>query len=439
MIPGVQTTNSPSPTLVFAHFAGAGGFLLLAGVAAFAGASDLAAFYDKPHLLAITHLLVLGWINLCAFGVLLQLVPVVFYAPLRWPRLAWGHLVIYVAGASGLVAAFWIGRFDAPLIAAAAVVWLGIALLVFNLGATLVGSGKRDITSWLIAGALVNLLLTATVGLLLAVNFTHPFLPASHLEFLELHAHLGFAGWLLCLIMGAGRRLLPMFLVAPEPPPRRAALAFVAVESGLVLWGAGLWLAPHAAWIVPAAIALLVLGLALWLIEAATIVRTRSRRALDPALKTAVVALGLLAVAAAAGVAVARSAGLASPAVQAYGALFLLGAVSLLIQAFLYKIIPFLVWLHRWSGLVGRQPVPNLRGIAGVAWMRTQLAIFAAGVALLVAGMFVSSTPLLRGGAALLLLSAALLLVNGLRMVLVTPARPEAAPALARIQPSSLS
>jgi hypothetical protein len=420
--PSLGTAASPPPALVFLHFALGAGFLLLACVAAGFGAAGAGGFYAQPRWLAVTHLLVLGWINLVAFGVLVQLVPVIFHAPLRWPGLAWAHLATYAAGAAGLAAAFWTGRLGTPLVAAGAVVWGGVLAVAVNLFATMASAEQRDASAWIIAGALVNLLATATLGVALAVNFTHPFLPRIHLDYLKLHAHLGFAGWLLGLIIGAGRRLLPMFLVAPEPPPRRSLAAFGAVEAGLLLWAAGLLLAPApAGWVVPASAGLLALGAGLWLFDAALMFHRRARRTLDPALRTAGVALVVLALAVAAGLAVASRTRPAGPAVAAYGALVLFGAVSLLVQAFLYKIVPFLVWLHRWSPRVGRQPVPTLRDLVARAWIRTQLGLFGAGSGLLVAGLWAASALLLRIGAVVLGASVALLAVNFLRLGFAGP------------------
>ena len=441
MMASIRTTQSPPAALVFAHFGLAGVFLVLACGAALAGAGDFAGYYAQPRLLAVTHLLVLGWINLCAFGVLLQMVPVIFHAPLRWPWLAWVHLGVYVGGAAGLAATFWIGRLDTPLVIAGGLAWSGVVLLAVNLGGTLASSRPRDVSAWIIAGALVNLLLTATLGAALTINFTHPFLARVHLDYLKLHAHLGFAGWLLCLIMGAGRRLLPMFLLAPEPPPGRTLVAFGFVQAGLALWAGGLFLtAAGRGWIPPAAAALLAAGVGVWLFEVRAIFRSRARRALDPALKTAGVALGGLGLAAALGLTVGLLREPPGEAVLVYGALVLLAAVSLLVQALLYKIVPFLVWLHRWSPLVGRQPVPTLRELAARAWMRLQLALFAAGVVLLVAGMLAGLTPLVRAGAGVLLTSAVLLAVNFLRIGLAANpgAEPAGAPAPAQPLPVSL-
>ncbi len=48
------------------------------------------------------------------------------------------------------------------------------------------------------------------------------------------------------------------------------------------------------------------------------------------------------------------------------GFIFLLGFLTPIITAHLYKIIPFLVWFHRFSSLVGKQKVPMLADMVPV-------------------------------------------------------------------------
>ena len=48
------------------------------------------------------------------------------------------------------------------------------------------------------------------------------------------------------------------------------------------------------------------------------------------------------------------------------GFIFLLGFLTTIITAHLYKIIPFLVWFYRFSNLVGKQKVPMLADMVPV-------------------------------------------------------------------------
>lgn len=96
---------------------------------------------------------------------------------------------------------------------------------------------------------------------------------------------------------------------------------------------------------------------------------------------------------------------------QAYllvsGFLFFMGFLGFIITAHLYKIVPFLVWFHRFSILVGKQKVPMMADmvpkrsayfqfvftslgtlICAMALLFGQDALLKAGASFLVVGMF---------------------------------------------------
>ena len=72
---------------------------------------------------------------------------------------------------------------------------------------------KSNIQAEFIITAALWFWVTVTIGVLMAFNLTYVFLPQEHLFYLKIHAHIGIAGWFLLLIMGAGSKLLPMFLL----------------------------------------------------------------------------------------------------------------------------------------------------------------------------------------------------------------------------------
>src|SRR5690606_12866692 len=85
---------------------------------------------------------------------------------------------------------------------------------------------------------------------------------------------------------------------------------------------------------------------------------------LDPGMRLAGAALGVLALALLLAPA-ALSAGLSAPRlVTGYVAAALLG-ISLFVAAHYYKILPFLVWYHRFGPLAGKRPVPRVAELYG--------------------------------------------------------------------------
>jgi hypothetical protein len=96
-------------------------------------------------------------------------------------------------------------------------------------------------------------------------------------------------------------------------------------------------------------------------------------------------------------------------------------AISLFVAAHYYKIVPFLVWYHRFGPLAGRQPVPRVGELysARIATIAVgALAIGAAGLTLAVA----IGQPLVAPGAALVLTGG--VMIEGVQMLKLWRTRP---------------
>jgi hypothetical protein len=348
---------SPPFVLPGEHFAAGVVFLVLGAVGLVWVAPDLAAGrYLTPGVVAVTHLFTLGWITLSIFGALYQFLPVALGEPIRSERTAHGTFVLFVVGlplfAYGLVAGI-----------PGATVWgaalFGSATLLFcgNLAATLARAQRRDLTWWSLSAAATYLLLTALLGVALAGNVRWGYLGGARWTSLGVHMHLALAGWVLMVVIGVAHRLLPMFLLshgARETWGRAAAVLVAAGVACLVL----LHHAPVIAsqWL-PAA--LIAAGLGAFLVQARLFFRHSVRPRLDAGLRLAggalVVVAGGLVLGGWSMVAGWRPGTL----VAAYGLALILG-LSLFVAGHYYKIVPFLVWYHRYGPLVTRGSVPKV-------------------------------------------------------------------------------
>jgi hypothetical protein len=353
----IASRLSPPFRLPGAHYAAGMAFLVL-GVAGLAWVSpDLAAGrYLSPRAVAVTHLFTLGWITLSIFGSLYQFLPVALGEPIRSQRLAYGTLVVFVPGlllfASGLA-----GGASWAVISGSALFSVGMLGFCGNLAATLKRGSRRDLTWWSLSAAVSYLFLTVVLGLLLAVNLGSGFMGAGRLPAFGAHVHMALAGWVVLVVIGVGHRLLPMFLLSHGAPEGWGRASAWMVGSGVALLVAFHHAPPLAAQWIPAA--LIAGGLAAFLVQAALYFRGSVRPRLDPGLRMAgaglVVLTGGLALGAWAMVAGWKPATL----VAGYGVAVIL-ALSLFVAAHYYKIVPFLVWFHRFGPLVGQRPVPQV-------------------------------------------------------------------------------
>ena len=93
------------------------------------------------------------------------------------------------------------------------------------------------------------------------------------------------------------------------------------------------------------------------------------------------------------------------------------GWAGMIVHGMLTRIVPFLVWFHRFAHVAGRVPVPSLRGLLPDAWTQLGLALHGASV---VAGAaaIASGLDLLARVAGLLLMATAAQLEHSLIHVL---------------------
>ncbi|MBI4516199.1 MAG: hypothetical protein HY699_10345 [Deltaproteobacteria bacterium] len=177
-------------------------------------APDMVAFFYQPRVLAITHTFTLGWISLSMIGVLYQYVPSLTKSPLAYPRLAGLQVGLFILGAAGMVAHFWMGRLNG-MAWSAGVVLASVLLFAGLLAPSLARAPRYDATVIGISVAVASFVGTAALGVLYAIDKVYPFLAGSVLSNIAAHAHLGLLGWITLTICAVSYRMVAAFLL-PE-------------------------------------------------------------------------------------------------------------------------------------------------------------------------------------------------------------------------------
>lgn len=326
-------------------------------------------------VLALTHLLTLGLLAQPMLGALVQMLPVVAGVSLPRPLwlARWSHGLL-TAGSLSLVAGFWLMQ---PLGLQVAAVMLPLALLPFALLAVrgLLRSSTGDATTRMMLLALLALLLTVLLGLLLLGHLGWG-RGLDALRLTNLHGLWGGMGWVLGLVVGIAFTVVPMFQMTPRYPAQLEKTALAAWSLLLLALSAALWFLPESA--APVTVMLLLPGSAgfaavtLWL-------QRQSRRASDVTLRFWMLAMLSLGVAAVLPLAAPwwPRAGLLA------GALFLFGFAVSVVNGMLYKIVPFLVWLHLQRINQRRFAIPNMKQILAETAQRRQLWLHTAALLLL--------------------------------------------------------
>ena len=363
-------------TLPLAYLATAAIAFVLAALALPGLGAALAGHYYHPRLLALTHVVTLGWITLAIMGASYQLIPVAIERPLSSEHLGAGSFPALAAGIIGMVGHFWIGRWD------------GLAW-----AAALVGAGPSSTRStWperararplvlhrpRVALALGGLALTAAFGVTLAITHGARVFPGGLLGAVHAHFHLALLGWIAPMILAVAARVYPMFLLAPEPGGWGASIQLGGLGLGVPAVAAGLALG-RPALVVPGAVAVGV-ALAVHVRWVAGFARRRKRPTLDWGLRFVLTGTACLVPSGALGLALALGLGSGPRVALAYAVLALGGWVSLTIVGMMLKIVPFLVWYRVYAPRAGREPVPTLAQLSWPAGERLAYGLLTAGI-----------------------------------------------------------
>ncbi|HEX5004825.1 MAG TPA: hypothetical protein VFV65_05880 [Gemmatimonadales bacterium] len=414
---GFAAAKAPPFRLPGEHFTAAVVFLLGGAVGLTWIAPDLAAgAYPQPAVVGVTHLFTLGWITMSIMGALYQFLPVALGEPIRSIPAAHLTFALYAPGVAAFVAGMAFGR-ARLMLAGAALFGTGILIFASNLAATLWRAAGRDVTWWALAGADLFLVVTLVLGLALAGNLEWGYLGAARPIALGTHLHIALFGWVLLVVVGVAHRLLPMFLLSHGAGERHAKVAVGLLAAGAATLAVGHHGPPVVSRWLPAL--LFGSGLVALLLQARAFYRHRHRPALDPGMRSAAFALGVLVLALSlAGVALLLD---PSPRASTAYVLALVLGLSLFVAALYYKIVPFLVWYHRFGRLAGKRKVSRVSDLYSARLAGTAGSLLLLGVLLLLAGVIAAQPALARGGATILTAGVALEALQMLALALRTP------------------
>lgn len=392
---------------------------------------DLGA-YNHPHVLAFVHTLVLGWITLAIFGATYQLGAAVLRAPEPNLVLLRLQLAAHVAGVTGLVLAFRAWSLDS-LHWVPVLVLLSVAAHIWTVQRLFRPSAEWSPTRLYLLASNVALVLTVLVGALFAQMLDGGAIAVTPSR-IAAHAHIGLVGWLALTLMGVFYQLVPMFMLVGPTPPRFARYALGLTTGGLILFFvAGLFQLPAPWWM--GGVLIMAAGCSLWLADQVTALRSRRRRKIDFYFVSILVSLGFFVSAVCLGVAAAASIaldGLTSISVRLLSAYFVTGVIGWMGTALVansFKIVPFLVWYHRYSGQAGTGAVPLLADMFSLRWAKFVVATHVVATLSLVLAVLTHETSVVMISAAGLV-AAGLAHAVGLLTMLLPKSSSRPTPAL---------
>ncbi len=303
--------------------------------------SSINGHHFQPKILSINHIATLGWITMIIFGAMFQLVPVVLETKLFSEKLAEIQFWIYLPGVIGLVYCFWV--FDTGISLTLSAILLNLAMFIFsfNIILTMKSVKKWNITAWYLAAAIFYLIVTAIAGLLMTINLWTPYIKLDHLQYLNLHAHIAFIGWVSMVIMGVSYKLIPMFTLSHGFSLTNAKRAYWTINIGLL----GISTVMHykdTTFLYYIFTASITLGIIFFLFQIYIIFKNRIRKKFDIGIKFSSVAYIMF------GLTTLLGTFIAFIDYQniinltlIYGYMIIFGYISMLIVGQMYKIVPF--------------------------------------------------------------------------------------------------
>ena len=419
----IANQNAPSPKVVIPHYA-FGGLTWLAVTLLIVFKPDaFTQHFFNPELLAITHLLVLGWITMIIFGALYQLLPVIMEVKLYSEPFAIASFILLGLGTILLAFSFWQFSFGVIMFVAATFVVVAVGFFVANVLLTAHSSTKKVIERTFIITSVIWLLFTVLAGLTLAINQVHPFLETSQIELLKLHAHAGIVGWFIQLIIGVSSKLLPMFMVSHDVNTRKLTVAYYAINIGLIAGLVSLFLQMKFGIVMSAII--IVPGIFSYLSFIYEAYTKRVKKQLDIGMKQTAFSFLILVIPFFLIFTLLFNFeflnNLTLPLSVAYGSAIVIGFITSLVMGQTYKTLPFIVWLKVYRGRIGKVVLPLPKDLYSEKVAIAQLWLFAAGFALLLLGISTTTTNLLILSGVVLSLSAALYNFNLFKIIFHKP------------------
>jgi hypothetical protein len=324
--------------------------------------------------LATVHLMTLGLLGQVMLGALWQFMPVAAGANVPRARLTGGITHVGLGAGTLVLVAGFLGRIPAALVAGGVVLAVTLVFAGGILGVALARSPAIGPTRRGLQLAILGLVVTALLGAFLAVKLGVG-------DGLELagptaaHVGWGVAGWGLMLVASVAWLVVPMFQLTPPYPVWFSRMFAWGMTAAVTAWSvasvAGLTLL---AVVAAAAGGVTALGLG----SMTLLLQSRRRRRIsDATLWHWRVSMALLLVTAP--LVVMLAAGWLPGQTAAWewvvGVAMLAGVFPGLITGMLFKIVPFLVWLHLKNAMTVPPTMNRVIPAAHMRWCGLALAV----------------------------------------------------------------
>lgn len=367
-----------------------------------------------PDIWMGAHFLLLGFAAMIAMGAMYQLVPVAFLTPI-WNQ-TFGFVQLYTTVIGITVFAILLGIKPDFAIYGGIIAIIGIIMFVIQMVKTIFKQKKMNTMTYFIIGALTCFFLTIVAGFLLAWNLAFGSV-GNHNTILYSHIVLGVAGWFTLLIFSFSYKLVPMFSLSHGFSMKWAKPAFFTYVAGLVVLIGSFWAGSEIiqtiGWF------LLMLGFMFFALDVREILSKRIKKKLDKPFSFSILAI-IIGLSIHVLAFVVRIAGVDDPVIWSWIIfLYVMGWIIFSILGYLYKIVPFLWWTHKYADKIGKEKVPTLKEMIDEKLSVVLFVLFIISVAGLVAGALLQIAVIVLFFQGLLTLTSLLYTISIIRVLVV--------------------
>jgi len=408
----LSLSQSPPLSVPLRFFLTAPLFIIAAGLVLLIYGAEAFSSRWHPALLAATHFLTLGFLAMVMMGALQQLTPVLMGAQISRPVFfsTLTHLLL-VAGTLALTTG-WL--FFQPFLFTLAAILLGLSIVVFILVLLFALAKARSgfATVYSTRVALLAFAITMMLGVYLALGYAG--INVTRLPGMtNLHMTWGLLGWVSLLIMGVAYQVIPMFQITPDYPKLMMRWLVIVMFIFLAGWSVINAANPSVASGVNIFSVLLAASLLGFALVTILLLLQRRRKVADVTQNFWLLSIASLLVA------------LFSWLLSLfelhqrldffYVVLMILGFATTAVSGMLYKIFPFLIWLHLNTHAQGKDRtkirIPNMKQVIADNKARWHFRIHSLMLALASLAVFLPEY-FLRPAALLLIFTAVLMWHN---------------------------
>ncbi len=387
MHPSLSFDQAPPISVPYRFFLAAPWFGVLAGLLLAWSGGDVLGSRWTPEALALTHLVAVGFMLQAMCGALFQFIPVAVGGNVWRPILVANTVQPLLLLATLLLVAGLL-RGIPDLLAIAVPLFL-IALGGFVIVVTLAlwQTPATGMTLWAMRMAIGGLAVTVLLGSILAEALAYGF-SVPLIALTNVHLAWGLGGWSLMLLAGVSYHVVPMFQLT-RPYPAWFTRWFGPLLLVLLLAWSSQLAFDQAKWLPVIALPLLLL-MSVYAATTLWLQFTRRRKIHDAtSLNFRVAMLAML------GFAVSGGAYFLIPgfgsdprSVVWLGVLAFIGVFVSAISGMMYKIVPFLNWLHLQRLGAPMSAVPNMKKMIPAEAMTGQLRLHVLALVLLLAAVW---------------------------------------------------